>query len=272
MKLFDEHCHLQDPRVYRVAPQLIQTALDSGVLHFAVNGITEKDWHLVKQMGERYPRSVIPCFGLHPWFVANRTANWFTTLKGYFDSTPNATVGEIGLDKGSPARINEFEDQVEVFRPQLELAKELKKTVTIHCVSAFDDLLEIMQSVGHLPAGAILHSYLGSAEMVAPLAKLGAYFTISGHTMNFLSREKAKKMLKAVPTDRLLLETDSPDALPSWDVDSLHWVPGDDSKTLNQPANIHNVLSFAASMLEISEAELAKITYKNAMRLFSCQD
>ncbi|PIA50837.1 hypothetical protein AQUCO_01200244v1 [Aquilegia coerulea] len=78
-------------------------------------------------------------------------------------------------------------------------------------------------------------------------------------------------LLKTVPSDRILLETDSPD-VPNWDVDSLQWVPGDTSKTLNQPANIHNVLSSAASLLEMPQAELAEISYRNASRLFSCQD
>lgn len=100
MKLFDAHCHLQDPRILSKAPQLIAKAIDTGVVRFAVNGVSEvhnhkhpfssvrsflflfsclwwhfsgqgvfflqKDWDLVKQMGENYP-SVIPCFGLHPW-------------------------------------------------------------------------------------------------------------------------------------------------------------------------------------------------------------
>lgn len=67
MKLFDAHCHLQDPRIFHKAPQLIESTVDSGVRHFAVNGVSEKDWHLVKQMSEHYS-SVVPCFGLHPWY------------------------------------------------------------------------------------------------------------------------------------------------------------------------------------------------------------
>ena len=91
MKLFDAHCHLQDPRIFDKAPQLIAATLDSGVVRFAVNGVSEKDWHLVKQLGESYP-CVIPCFGLHPWFVAERTPNWLNTLKQFFESTPSAAV------------------------------------------------------------------------------------------------------------------------------------------------------------------------------------
>ncbi|KAJ1389315.1 TatD family [Sesbania bispinosa] len=288
MKLFDAHCHLQDPRIISKAPQLIQTAREKGVVFFAVNGVCEQDWHLVKHLAQTHP-CVIPSFGLHPWHVAERSPNWFNTLKEYFDSTPSAVVGEfvfpllnaagvevqIGLDKGSQGRKIDFSEQVEVLRQQLELAKELNKPASVHCVRAFGDLLEIMKSMGPFPAGVILHSYLGSAEMVPEFSKLGAYFSFSGFLMS-LKANKAKKMLKMVSSDRILLETDAPDALPKSNTDSLLFVEGDTSlpkelqdqrtasfsgsgsspgntshasidasmlpkETLNHPANIHNL-------------------------------
>jgi TatD DNase family protein len=101
------------------------------------------------------------------------------------------------LDKGSKGREIDFSEQVTVFRQQLELAKELKKPASVHCVRAFGDLLEILKSVGPFPSGVMLHSYLGSAEMVPEFAKLGAYFSFSGFLMS-MSEKKAKKMLKAV--------------------------------------------------------------------------
>ncbi|KAL9423169.1 hypothetical protein AB3S75_035295 [Citrus x aurantiifolia] len=301
MKLFDAHCHLQDPRIFHKAPQLIATTVNSGVLHFAVNGVSEKDWDLVKDMAERHP-SVIPCFGVHPWFVQERTPNWFSTLKEFFETTPAAAVGEIGLDKGSKGREIDFMDQVGVFRQQLELAKELKRPASIHCVRAFGDLLEIMKSVGPFPDGVIIHSYLGSAEMVPELSKLGAYFSFSGFLMS-MKAQKAKKMLKVVPSERILLETDAPDALPKAELNSLFLVDGDPSlpqeisakeehspnvgsasdnqfhaskdsstlpkETLNHPANIHNVLDYVASLLDTTKEELSELSYRNAIRLFS---
>ncbi|XP_058084762.1 uncharacterized protein LOC131232502 isoform X2 [Magnolia sinica] len=285
VKLFDAHCHLQDPRICNVAPKLIRTALDSGVLRFAVNGVSEKDWHVVKEMGEQYP-SIIPCFGLHPWYVGERSPNWLKSMREFFNTTPSAAVGET-----------------EVFRQQLELAKELERPVSVHCVQAFGDLLEIMQCTGPFPAGVILHSYLGSAEIVPGLAKLGAYFSFSGHHMS-LKPQKAKKMLKSVPNERILLESDAPDALPKSNLSSLLWVEGDTSvphelqsqgqnsdlhgdlspdhacytltdtstlpkETLNHPANIHNVLHYVASLIEMPEEELAELSYRNAVRVFS---
>ncbi|KAK4272283.1 hypothetical protein QN277_020864 [Acacia crassicarpa] len=292
IKLFDAHCHLQDSRILSKTPQLIKAAQDNGVVCFAVNGVSEKDWHLVKEMSENHP-SVIPCFGLHPWFVAQRSPSWFKTLKEYFDATPSAAVGEIGVDKGSHGRQIDFSEQVQVLRQQLELAKELNKPASVHCVRAFGDLLELMKSIGPFPAGVILHSYLGSAEMVPEFSKLGAYFSFSGFLMS-LKVNKAKKMLKMVSSDRILLETDAPDALPNSNIDSLFFIEGDASlpehirgnstpstsssstdasmlpkETLNHPANIRNVLDYVASLLEISKEELAEQSYQNAVRLFS---
>lgn len=212
MKLFDAHCHLQDPRIYKISSQIIKTALNAGVLHIAVNGVSEKDWHLVKQMSAIH-LSVIPNFGLHPWFIAERTPNWLITLKEFLESTPGAAVGEIGLDKAPWASHVDYTAQVEIFRQQLQLAKEINRPASIHCVEAFDDMIEILKSLGPFPAGFLLHSYTGSAELIPELANLGAYFSISGHLMP-MEESKAKKILQAIPLERILLETDAPDALP----------------------------------------------------------
>ncbi|KAG4939412.1 hypothetical protein JHK86_045553 [Glycine max] len=241
----------------------------TGVVYFAVNGVSKQDWYSVEQLAETYS-SVIPCFGFHPLFVKERSPNWFETLREYFDSTPSAAVGEIGVDKGSHGKKIDFSEQwrIEVLRQQLELAKELNKPASVHCVCAFGDLLELMKSMGPFPAGVILHSYLGSAEMVPEFSKL-----------------------------------DAPDALPMSNIDSLHFVEGDTSlteellaqtttsstsgsslgnashvladasmlpkETLNHPANIHNVLDYVASVLEITKEELADLSYQNAVRLLS---
>lgn len=294
IKLFDSHCHLQDPKISNVVPKLIKKAFDTGVIHFAVNGLSEKDWHLVKEMSDNYP-SIVPNFGLHPWYISERTPVWLNTLKEFLDATPSAAVGEIGLDKGSIGKQIDFTDQVEVFRQQLQLAKELKRPASVHCVRAFGDLLEILKSIGPFPAGVVLHSYLGSAEMVPEFSRLGAYFSFSGFLMS-MKESKAKKMLKSIPSERILLETDAPDARPkSVNPDSLFsidreasnpkGISGDDNvsssnnagkeasplpeESLNHPANIHHVLAYVAHLLEMEEKELAETSYQNAVRLFS---
>ncbi|KMZ70134.1 Hydrolase, TatD family [Zostera marina] len=296
MRIFDAHCHLQDNRIYRIAPKLIRKATEVGVQRFTINGIFEGDWHLVKQMADEYP-SIIPSFGLHPWYVGERSPNWFENLKGYIDSTPSAAIGEIGLDRGSYGRIVNFETQVDVFQKQLEFAKSVKRPVSIHCVNAFGRLLEILQRVGPFPEAVVLHSYVGSSEMVSALAKLGCYFSFSGH-LTFHSHAKAKKTVNLVPIDKILLETDAPDGLPKFDNSMsslLHAVrrnphasqndlenqsQSEDTndatdeqslpeEKLNHPANIRAILTYIADLRELPEEELAEICYKNAVRVFS---
>ncbi|OWM66583.1 uncharacterized protein LOC116201026 [Punica granatum] len=280
MKLFDSHCHLQDPRILARAPRLIELASNHGVVRFAVNGVHEKDWYLVKQMSEDFPCTV-PNFGLHPWYVLDRSPDWFKTLKQLFEVTPTAAVGEIGLDKGSHGKKIDFDDQVQVFERQLELAKELNRPASVHCVRAFADVLGIMKSVGPFPCGVVLHSYLGSAEMVPQFAELGAYFSFSGFLMS-MKESKAKRMLKAVPPERILLESDAPDALPKSELEPLIPLDSDSgsreessssdisgTESLNHPANVRPVLSYVARLLEMSTEELADRSYENAMRVFS---
>lgn len=274
IKLFDAHCHLQDPRIINKAPNLIKTALENGIHHFAVNGVSEKDWHLVKEMSNNHP-SIIPSFGIHPWFITDKTSNWLNTLREFMDATPSAAIGEIGLDKGSRGKTIDFTNQLETFSLQLQLAKELKRPASVHCVRAFGDVLDIMKSIGPFPEGVILHSYLGSAEMVPEFAKLGAYFSFSGFLMD-MKESKAKKMVKTVPFDRILLETDAPDAFPKMlnDSDSGFLVEeqgndGEVKEMVNHPANIHFVLAYVAGLLDMSKEELADLSYKNAVRIFS---
>jgi len=111
-----------------------------------------------------------------------------------------------------------------VFRRQHELAKELERPVSVHCVRALGDLLEILKQTGPLPAGVFLHSYLGSAEMVSVVTNLGCYFSLSGFLTGMKST-KAKQMLNSIPSDRIPLETAGPNALPKLDDVSVSLVP-----------------------------------------------
>ncbi|KAE8733697.1 putative Ubiquitin carboxyl-terminal hydrolase family protein [Hibiscus syriacus] len=239
IKLFDAHCHLHDQRVLDKAPHLIETANDAGVVYIAVNGITEKDWHAVKEMSDEY-ESVIPNFGLNPWFVEERIPSWFHTLKQLLKANPSAAVGEV-----------------EVFKKQLELAKEMERPASVHCLNAFPELLQIM-------------------KCDTPFFQWNARGCSSTHTAWLLllilwtfdatGRRQGQRKWKAVPLDRISVETDAPDALPT---NPIYFVPGND--ILNQPANVHSVLIYVASLLEMSEEELAEISYNNAVGVFSFQ-
>ena len=102
----------------------------------------------------------------------------------------------------------------------------------------------LLEGLGGLPAGFVLHSYSGSSELVEQLAKLGAYFSFSG-SITYHRNRRGHKAVMAVPPYRLLIETDSPDLMPV-----LPSSQPDDAAAPNEPANLVHVLRKIAELRE----------------------
>jgi TatD DNase family protein len=260
MRLFDAHCHLQDEKLLPRIDAAMERAGQAGVCGFCCCGASESDWPVVMTLASRF-KQITPAFGLHPWYVARRTLDWQNVLRYYLTLESGSGVGEIGLDRAIEER-NDAK-QVEVFLAQLRLAKELGRPVTIHCRKAWDVVPALLEGIGGLPAGFVLHSYSGSSELVEPLTKLGAYFSFSG-SITYHRNRRGHKAVMAVPPDRLLIETDSPDLLPVVPLAQ----PGD-AAAHNEPANLVHVLRKIAELRKMPEDELAELTWKNAERVFA---
>ena len=255
MILHDSHNHLQrfaDPT------RIIREMRDAGVAGCVVNGTGEDDWDSVARLAETFPDFVQPAFGLHPWKAHLRSADWLATLESFLDRFPTASIGECGLDGWVAAP--PLEVQREVFLPQLALARERTLPVTIHALKAWEPLFSSFEQEPP-PEKFLLHSFGGSAELVKRLADLGASFSFSGY---FLQPRKAKviEAFKAVPPDRLLVETDAPDMLPPEEFITHRAAEG------NHTANLVRIAEGLADRLEIAVADLALATTGNHCRFF----
>src|SRR5262249_45411 len=145
----------------------------------------------------------------HPWYVEKRSCDWQSRLLGFVRRVPSG-IGEIGLDKW--VKNVDFEQQVEVFTWQLQLAAECNVPASIHCLQAWCKLYEILKGSSLPGCGFVLHSYGGPIEMVQSLAELGAYFSLPGYYAHD-RKARQRETFKYVPTHRLLIETDAPDQL-----------------------------------------------------------
>ena len=253
MKLFDAHNHIQDERLFPDLGNVMDRARAVGVVEMGVKGCCEADWLRVIEIMKTH-EGIYPAFGLHPWFIAERSSDWLQTLEKLLLEHPHASVGEIGIDHAIDDRNDA--DQEAVFLTQLELARRLNRPVSIHCRRAWGRLVELLDQSGELPRGMLIHCFGGSAEIATELVKRGAYISFSGS----ITRPNAKKAgpaIRAVPADRLLIETDAPDIMPTTAI-------GD----LNEPANLRFVLTKAAELRDQSEAEIAELTTANARRFF----
>lgn len=248
----DAHNHFADPRLAEI-PDLWQAARAAGVERMIVNATCEADWPAVEKLAAAHPDHVIPAFGIHPWQAHLVQHGWEKRLARLLEKYPGATLGEIGLDGWVAAP--PLEVQMPVFETQLRLARTFKRSVTIHCLKAWQPLFASFEQEKP-PAAFLMHSFGGSLEIARRLLPIGAFFSFSGY---FLHERKSKvlEVFRNLPRERILLETDAPDMLPPAEI------IGHSRKTLNHPANLPAIGNAFATHLEIAPEELAKITHEN---------
>lgn len=260
--LYDAHNHYQDTRLDSDREIILKALPELGIREAVVNGSAEDDWEDVAKLAREH-EWLKPSFGLHPWYVKERTTAWQLRLRDYLRAFPNAAVGEIGLDRWIATP--DIEAQISCFRWQVELASELNRPTTIHCLRAWGLLDEQLRTLPLPKRGFLLHSYGGPAEMIPSFVKMGAYFSLSPY---FGHERKAQQLatFAAVPLDRLLAETDAPDM---WPPDELNQHPlQHDSKPINHPANLQVSYDLLAKVHAIPMLDLVQQIEQNYRRLF----
>jgi TatD DNase family protein len=253
MQLIDAHCHLQDSRIFAFLPELTARASERGIFRMVCCGCCEDDWPRVETAAIAC-QEIVPAFGLHPWYAAQRSVLWRSRLIGYLARFPQAGIGEIGLDYMLSAE--SFAAQEEVFTAQLALALSFGRPVSIHCRRAWKRMMELLRErAGALPR-AMIHSYSGGAGLVAELQEMGFYLSFSG-SITYARNRHAHVSINQVAAGRLLIETDSPDI-----------IPAGVAARANEPGNLPLVAAAAARLRNAAIEEIGACTSRNAQRLF----
>ena len=262
--LYDAHNHLQDDRLEPWRDEITAMLPATGLAEMIVNGSCEEDWPGVADLARRHAW-IRPAFGLHPWYIRERTSQWAATLRQLLLDHPHAVVGEIGLDRW--IENPDIEAQLECFRTQISLAVELDRPATIHCLRAWGLLEETLRHCTLPRRGFLLHSYGGPAEMIPQFAAMGARFSLSPY---FGHPRKAAQLavFKSVPLDRLLAETDAPDM---WPPDELnpHPLRSASGTALNHPANLRVSYELLAQVRGMHVKEMQGIVAANYNALFA---
>lgn len=260
--LCDAHNHLQDERFAGRQDELVAACRAAGIGRMVVNGSCEADWPSVAALAARHPDLVVPSYGYHPWYLAERTSGWLDALRARVAA--GGAVGEIGLDRwkeGLP-----WEGQEEACALQLRLAAEYDRPASLHCLKAWGALVDLLEREPRPRRGFVLHSFGGSAELVDRLAPLGAYFSLPGAFAHKRKQRQREAFLR-VPPDRLLIETDAPDQLPPPDRIAAPLADAA-GHPLHHPANLPSVYSFAAELFGESAEAVATRVAANFARLF----
>lgn len=272
-RLIDVHTHTQFAAFKKDQDIIIKRALDVGI--WMVNVGTQKDTSKAAiDFAHKYD-GVFATVGLHPIHTeksyhdpqelgTSDEDNGFISCGENFDydiyknlaGDPKVVaIGECGLDY---YRLTEDtkEKQAEVFIKQIKLAQEIKKPLMIHCRNAFADLIQLLTFHFQLLASTpgVCHFFTGSKEDAEKLVDLGFSFSFGG-VITF-AREY-EKLIKFIPLDRILLETDAP-----------YVAPIAHRGKRNEPLYVEEVAQKIAKILDKDFEEVASVTTENAIRIF----
>ncbi|MTI61438.1 MAG: TatD family deoxyribonuclease [Firmicutes bacterium] len=249
----DTHAHLDFSNYDHDRDEVIKRAHDEGVSHIINIGADLESSQRSVELADR-DSSIYAAIGIHPHEAAGVDKQSIEQLKKLATHKKVLAIGEIGLDyhyDNSPR-----ETQQEVFRKQLKLAHELSLPVVIHNREADRDCLSILKDEGVEQLGGIMHCFNSSLDFAWQILDLNLYIAFGG-VITFKNAGDLRDVVKSLPVDKIVIETDSPYLTP-------HPCRG----KRNEPAYVKLVLEKIAEIKDIPAAELARITSDNAKKAY----
>ncbi len=246
--IFDTHAHYEDERFAEYSDEMFGLFNQKGVGNIITCGCDMLSSQKALALAEKYDY-VYAAVGIHPGNIDSGT-----TVKEIEELSRNkkcVAIGEIGLDYYWVQ--DNKQEQKAIFTSQLELANKLDLPVMVHDRDAHADTLEILKQ--YKPKG-VVHAFSGSVEMAEEILKLGMYIGVGG-VITFNNAKKLPDVVKMLPEDKLLLETDAPYLAP---------VPYR-GKT-NNSALIYLTAQKIAELRNTTTEHILNITFKNAQKLF----
>ncbi len=249
MKLIDSHAHMDSEQFDSDRAEVFQRIKDN--MDFIVN--IGYDIESSKQ-GVEYSKEydfIYAVIGIHPIDIAEYDEEVEKELELLGKNPKVVAIGEIGLDYHWMTEPKEV--QQERFKKQLELAERLNKPVVIHTRDAMEDTVNILKEYPNITG--VIHCYPGSLETAKQL--VDRFYLGIGGTLTFKNSKKAVEVVKDIPLDRIVIETDCP-----------YLTPEPFRGKRNEPIYVEYVAKKIAEIKEISVEDVTKITTENAKKLY----
>lgn len=263
--LVDIGVNLTNSRFTSDCRQVLERAMAAGVGKCIVTGTSLNSSIAAIELCQHY-RSAFPGMlyataGIHPHEASTLTEESLGQLGELARTNPGIVVaiGETGLDFNR--NFSTPEAQIRAFEKQLQLACEIQLPLFLHERDAHATQIDILRSFGKDLPPAVIHCFTGNGECLRHYLELGFYIGITGWICDERRGVELQQLVREVPLNRLLVETDSPYLLPR----SLRPKPGNNR---NEPAFLTEIVATIARCREQPAAELAAATTANAGRLF----
>ncbi len=251
--LIDAHAHLDDSRFDKDRGDIIQRCAREGVMCI-INAGTNLSTS-IKAISLAEEHSIIyATIGIHPHEAKTADDNTMELLRSFAGKDKVVAIGEIGLDYYRD--LSPRDKQQQVFRDQINLARELGLPIVIHDRDAHGDILRIMKEEKADDVGGMMHCFSGSREMAKECMDMGFYISFAG-PVTFENARRLKEVARYVPVDRLLTETDCPYLTP---------VPFRGKR--NYPGNVKFVVEEICRLKGLAREQLTEIIYDNTKELY----
>jgi len=257
MQLIDIGANLTHPAFHADLPEVLARARQAGVAAIVVTGTSVAESTSALKTANAHPDAVYATAGVHPHHARECDVSTIPALRVLAQQARVVAVGECGLDFNR--NYSPHPDQEKWFVAQLELAIELKKPLFLHSRDAFPRFSEILKQY-ELPK-AVAHCFTGGKDELRSYLDLGLYVGITGWICDERRGAHLKELVREIPADRLLLETDSPYLTPR----DMRPQP---RARRNEPAHLPHILRSVAQALGRPPEQVAEETTRNAKAFF----
>ncbi len=249
--LVDTHCHLDDKSFDADRVEVIERARAAGVgLMINIGGTLAGSRRGVELAAAE--QGIYATVGIDPFGARERQTGDIEAVGALAEKEGVVGIGEIGLDYHH--RHTSAEDQAEVLMEMLELAVAQGLPVSLHCREAHSEMLSILEGAREL--SGVMHCFSGDEADLARVLGMGLYISAGG-PLSYSRSRSLRSMVKEMPRDKFLLETDSP-----------YLPPQGHRGERNEPAYLPLVSETLAGEWDISRQEADELTTRNARRLF----
>ncbi len=251
LELFDTHCHLDSAAFDKDRKLLLEKSRDNGINNILIPGTTKDSWRIIR-MHVALNSGLHAALGLHPFFVEEHTDHHLHDLDLALSLPPVTAVGEIGLDYYDK-KLNK-DKQEKFFRAQVKIAKERNLPIILHVRKAHDEVLKYLRFLKFIEGG-IVHAFSGNLQQAREYISRGFKLGFGG-TMTYERSVKIREMLKILPLEAIVLETDAPDM-----------VPATSNSHRNTPVHLLDIFNSFCKLRPETPKELAEATTRNAKKI-----
>jgi len=253
VEVVDTHCHLDMDGYKDDLLNVLERARSAGVRRMITIGIDLESSRAAVALAEAHD-GVFAAVGVHPHHIAETGEDAYHEIRQLAAHPKVVAYGEIGMD--AVRHYAPLPLQMEHFRRQVDTAKELRLPLIIHDRETHEEIMAVLEAAAPFPAGGVMHCFSGDADLALRVVAMGFYVSIPG-VVTFNNSAMMQEAVKALPLERLLVETDGPFLAP---------VPKRGRR--NEPAYVLYTAQRVAELKGVTIDELARQTTANAETLF----